>query len=65
MQWCTRTRLPQGQLHVWKVPLRSKRLLLVLYALGTDVGIKPVADGGGHGENEAALRATATTCATP
>ena len=35
-----------------------KRLLLVLYALGTNVGIKRVADGGGHGENEAALRAT-------
>ena len=35
-----------------------KRLLLVLYALGTNVGVKRVADGGGHGENEAALRAT-------
>jgi hypothetical protein len=35
-----------------------KRLLLLLYALGTNVGIKRVADGGGHGENEAALRAT-------
>ncbi|MEU4836566.1 Tn3 family transposase, partial [Streptosporangium sp. NPDC023615] len=35
-----------------------KRLLLVLYALGTNVGIKRVADGGRHGETEAALRAT-------
>ncbi|GAA4235598.1 TnpA family transposase [Streptosporangium album] len=35
-----------------------KRLLLVLYALGTDIGIKRVADGGKHGESEAALRAT-------
>ncbi|WP_248958700.1 transposase [Sphaerisporangium perillae] len=35
-----------------------KRLLLVLYALGTNVGIKRVADGGRHGESEAALRAT-------
>ena len=35
-----------------------KRLLLVLYALGTNVGIKRVADGGKHGETEAALRAT-------
>ncbi len=35
-----------------------KRLLLVLYALGTNVGIKRVADGGCHGETEAALRAT-------
>lgn len=35
-----------------------KRLLLVLYALGTNVGIKRVADGGRHGEIEAALRAT-------
>ncbi|MFC4061474.1 Tn3 family transposase [Planomonospora corallina] len=34
-----------------------KRLLLVLYALGTNVGIKRVADGGRHGETEAALRA--------
>ncbi|GAA2364795.1 hypothetical protein GCM10010404_18950 [Nonomuraea africana] len=31
-----------------------KRLLLVLYALGTNVGIKRVADGGRHGETEAA-----------
>ena len=35
-----------------------KRLLLVLYALGTNIGIKRVADGGKHGETEAALRAT-------
>ncbi|MEU7912275.1 Tn3 family transposase [Microbispora bryophytorum] len=35
-----------------------KRLLLVLYALGTNIGIKRVADGGRHGESEAALRAT-------
>ena len=35
-----------------------KRLLLVLYALGTNIGIKRVADGGRHGETEAALRAT-------
>jgi len=35
-----------------------KRLLLVLYALGTNVGVKRVADGGRHGETEAALRAT-------
>lgn len=35
-----------------------KRLLLVLYTLGTNVGIKRVADGGRHGETEAALRAT-------
>jgi TnpA family transposase len=35
-----------------------KRLLLVLYGLGTNVGLKRVADGGGHGEKEAALRAT-------
>ncbi|MER6948680.1 Tn3 family transposase [Nonomuraea sp. NPDC000554] len=35
-----------------------KRLLLVLYALGTNIGIKRVADGGKHGESEAALRAT-------
>ncbi len=35
-----------------------KRLLLVLYALGTNVGIKRVADGGRHGETEAALRVT-------
>jgi hypothetical protein len=35
-----------------------KRLLLVLYALGTNIGIKRVADGGRHGDSEAALRAT-------
>ncbi|MER7506676.1 Tn3 family transposase [Nonomuraea pusilla] len=35
-----------------------KRLLLVLYALGTNMGIKRVADGGRHGKTEAALRAT-------
>jgi Tn3 transposase DDE domain len=35
-----------------------KRLLLVLYTLGTNIGIKRVADGGWHGETEAALRAT-------
>ncbi|WP_248966248.1 transposase [Sphaerisporangium perillae] len=35
-----------------------KRLLLVLYALGTSIGIKRVADGGKHGESKAALRAT-------
>ena len=29
-----------------------KRLLLVLYALGTNIGIKRVADGGRHGETE-------------
>jgi TnpA family transposase len=30
----------------------------VLYALGTNIGIKRVADGGTHGESEAVLRAT-------
>jgi TnpA family transposase len=35
-----------------------KRLLPVLYALGTNIGIKRVADGGRHGETEAALRTT-------
>ena len=35
-----------------------KRLLLVLYALGTNIGIKRVADGGTHGESKAVLRAT-------
>ncbi|MEV5576895.1 Tn3 family transposase [Spirillospora sp. NPDC052269] len=35
-----------------------KRLLLVLYALGTNIGIKRVANGGRHGESEAALRTT-------
>lgn len=35
-----------------------KRLLLLLYALGTNVGIKRVADGGRHGGSEAALRTT-------
>jgi hypothetical protein len=34
-----------------------KRLLLMLYALGTNIGIKRVADGGKDGETEAALRA--------
>ncbi|MEV5707972.1 Tn3 family transposase [Actinoallomurus sp. NPDC052274] len=35
-----------------------KRLLLVLYALGTNIGIKRIAAAGRHGETEAALRAT-------
>jgi hypothetical protein len=36
------------------------RLLLVLYALGANVGIRRAADGGRHGETEAGRRATTT-----
>jgi TnpA family transposase len=45
----TREATPQEVIRKW--------LLLVLYALGTNVGIKRVAYGGRHGETEAALRA--------
>ncbi|MFF0463822.1 hypothetical protein [Streptomyces mexicanus] len=38
-----------------KAALR-RRLLLVLFALGTDMGIKRVAVTGEHGESEAVLR---------
>ncbi len=34
----------------------QRRLLLVLFALGTNLGIKAVANGGDHGESEASLR---------
>jgi hypothetical protein len=33
-----------------------RRLLLVLFALGTNMGIKRIVATGGHGESEAALR---------
>lgn len=32
-----------------------RRLLLVLFALGTNMGIKRIVATGGHGESEAAL----------
>jgi hypothetical protein len=41
-----------------------KRLLLVLYALGTNIGIKRVSDGGTQGETEAALRARPGICSS-
>ncbi len=44
----TRENIPRAQL--------QRRLLLVLYALGTNLGIKAVVSGGDHGETEAALR---------
>jgi len=44
----TRENIPRSQL--------QRRLLLVLYALGTNLGIKAVVSGGDHGETEAALR---------
>ena len=44
----TRETIPRDQL--------QRRLLLVLFALGTNLGIKAVANGGDHGESEASLR---------
>ncbi|MDQ2737541.1 MAG: Tn3 family transposase, partial [Actinomycetota bacterium] len=44
----TREHIPRAEL--------QRRLLLVLYALGTNLGIRAVVNGGDHGETEAALR---------
>lgn len=44
----TREHIPRAAL--------QRRLLLVLYALGTNLGIRAVVNGGDHGETEAALR---------
>jgi len=44
----TRERIPKADL--------QRRLLLVLFALGTNLGIRAVVNGGDHGETEAALR---------
>jgi len=44
----TREHIPRAEL--------QRRLLLVLYALGTNLGIRAVVIGGDHGETEAALR---------
>jgi hypothetical protein len=44
----TREHIPRSQL--------QRRLLLVLYALGTNLGIEAVVSGGDHRETEAALR---------
>ena len=41
--------------HIPKADLQ-RRLLLVLFALGTNLGIRAVVNGGDHGESEAALR---------
>ncbi|MGI8590866.1 MAG: Tn3 family transposase [Nakamurella sp.] len=41
--------------HIAKADLQ-RRLLLVLFALGTNLGIRAVVNGGDHGETEAALR---------
>jgi hypothetical protein len=44
----TREHIPRAEL--------QRRLLLVLYAVGTNLGIRAVVNGGDHGESEAALR---------
>src|SRR5205814_10706209 len=46
----TRERLSPGQLR--------KRLLLILFALGTNIGIKRIVHSGPHGVTEAQLRGT-------
>lgn len=45
-------------------PVLRRRLLLVLFALGTNVGIKQIAATGDHGETEAALRRVRKTFVT-
>lgn len=52
----TRERLDPAELR--------KRLLLILFALGTNIGIKRIVNSGAHGVTEAQLRGTRRTYVT-